>query len=424
MNRVAMLRKLQPSSRNFRNAAKIGLGLGLVSGAAEAWRGAAIAKGHAKDTHEANLSKAKAVLGALNVKTGERNAQLENTLVELKKEILGAAQFQGFDISITELRAKGNGKNTEVVIGLDGPDMIAAGREFGPLIRKYALMLGKQGQPSPELQKLMSTKATFEAPPRPDYSGVAGTAGAAASAAIAAGLTLALTAHFTRKGVSLVKRLVRRRPLRPAVAAMEQKPDQGSQKPGNGNGGAGSQNSNGQSQAKILKGGPRPPSERRSAIVGPLNLARELRRLAAEAGLQFGSRELSGVVNRAMADGISPQETGKLRALLPKPERNGAAGAVRQKPEKDSSFRGISPMPVADMRRFLVSLGFHPLPRTGTGHQYFEGRNQSNKKRVKVPIPAHSPGERTLGRWLIGTILREIGLTPQEFERLRRGERK
>lgn len=286
--------------------------------------------------------------------------------------------------------------------------------------------MNRHALPSPELRKLVFTKSSLKAPVKPDYHDVAGYAGTGAGAGIAAGLTLALISHFGKKGVSIVKRLVHRRQPMPDVVATAQPQVPVTKKPGNGNGGTISEKPNGPTQSNHLpKGVPRPPSERQSNIRRRLKLAHAISALSEKEGLNMRPDEISHVVEKAYGEKIGPEETTQLRRLLPQVRHSGNSNqnhlAAR---EKDPAFHGLSPVPFADMRRVLSSLGFTALPRTGTGHEYFEGRHQISQNRVKIPLLAHKPGEKTIPVGMLRETLREIGLTPQEFERLRRGEKK
>lgn len=67
----------------------------------------------------------------------------------------------------------------------------------------------------------------------------------------------------------------------------------------------------------------------------------------------------------------------------------------------------------AEMARLLVRLGFSQLRQKGS-HAYF----QHPDGRATV-VPMHK-GEM-IGRGLLRSILREIGLSPRDYEKLRRG---
>jgi predicted RNA binding protein YcfA (HicA-like mRNA interferase family) len=69
----------------------------------------------------------------------------------------------------------------------------------------------------------------------------------------------------------------------------------------------------------------------------------------------------------------------------------------------------VGPIKRGDLIRYLRALGFEP-PVSGGDHQYMRGRN----RKLRIPNP-HS---EDVGRGLLVRILRQGGITREEWEAL------
>lgn len=298
------------------------------------------------------------------------------------------------------------------------------------LTEKYAVQFRSLGQRHAAEAKRLSQKSRTVAPPPATAKDFGRGVVPGIEFGVMGGLLAYITIHFGRRairgvasGARKIKVLVRRqlhrasgafksyRARRAARAALKQaarmtnqsKLDSAGQLPP-------------QKIVRQVEGAQPAPLPRETAVREEIRLQKAIDRLSQEEGVRE-EKKVREIFAEAQRRKIQSSETGFLRKLVQ--EKVGrplaTANAVVGR-EAGASVR-LNPISTGDLERLVGKLGYAQESGRGGGHRHYIG--PSGKR---IQLPHH--GSQEISVPLLHQIIRELGVTAEEFENLRHGKSK